>query len=188
MSIRNLPFVTLLLMGACIANYIRISQVARTEGMHSAAVDCGAMYRPYVTENHQYYRFFTAGFVHFSLWHILMNLYCLYQLGPYFERLYGHVWFAILMVGAIVIGNLFAFTDNANTISGGMSSGIYGLLAAQLVLIYVIAGPAAILRNTGLLISIVINVMMNFMPGISWRAHLGGAAFGVLLTVFLLHM
>lgn len=176
-------------MLAAVINYIRMESLKGQEGSGSAAVDCGAVFRPYIEMNHQYWRFVTGGFVHFSIWHLLMNLSVMWSLGTGMERYFGHGLYAVLLFGSIILGNIFAaYMGNDRTISGGLSSGLYGLMAAEIALVINASGFQAVMNNYSLMYDIFINLIMNFIPGISWQAHLGGACFGILFTVFLIRI
>ncbi len=176
-----MPFVTYLTMLAAILNYLYIKHLEKRENSESALIDAGALHTPYLGGIKQCYRFFTAGLVHFSFYHLIMNLYCLYSLGTTIEYIFGHLAFAILLFGSIILGNIFTvLLEKGYVISGGLSSGIYGLLAVELILVYLIYGIEGITQNTSLLITILLNVSLNFMPGVGWKAHLGGATFGIL--------
>lgn len=183
------PFVTYLCMIIAVINYIRMESLKGQEGSSSAAVDCGAVFRPYIESNHQYWRLVTGGFVHFSIWHLLMNLSVMWSLGTGMEGYFGHGLYAILLFGSIILGNVFAaYMGNDHTISGGLSSGLYGLMAAEIALVISANGFQAVMNNYSLMYTIFINLIMNFIPGISWQAHLGGACFGILFTVFLIRI
>lgn len=144
------------------------------------AVRAGAMYRPAVDAHHEYWRFITAGFVHFSFLHLFMNMYALYAMGRSMEMMLGHLNYAILLLGSIVTGNFFMYQMNRpGTVSGGLSTGLYGLMLAEIVLIVRISGWQAIFSSS-MLYPMLVNLAMNFMPGIGWAGHLGGACFGIL--------
>ena len=174
----GIPFITYATAIACVLNYIRMSKKMKEYSPNDSAVECGAVYGPYIIENRQYYRLLTGGFVHFSIYHLVMNVYVLYSLGRAMEAAFGHILYAILLYGSIIMGNAFCvFMHPDYSISGGMSSGMYG--------------PQAILGSSSLLMVLLLNLMMNFIPGVAWRSHLGGACVGVLfITIlyrFLLH-
>ena len=188
----GIPFITYATALACVLNYIRMSKKMKEYSPNDSAVQCGAVYGPYIIENRQYYRLLTGGFVHFSIYHLVMNVYVLYSLGGAMEAAFGHILYAILLYGSIIMGNAFCvFMHPDYSISGGMSSGMYGLIAAQLAIILIMYGPQAILGSSSLLMVLLLNLMMNFIPGVAWRSHLGGACVGVLfITIlyrFLLH-
>lgn len=181
-----MPFVTYLTMLAALLNFLYIKYLEKRENSESALIHAGALSTPYIGGWKQCYRFFTAGLVHMSLYHLIMNLYCLYSIGTTIEYIFGHLGFAILLFGSIILGNIFAvLLEKGYVISGGLSSGIYGLLAVELILIYLIYGIEGITQNTSLLITILINVSLNFMPGVGWKAHLGGATFGILFMTII---
>ena len=179
-------YITILL---AILNYIRLNDLKKKESPDLALIDAGALQTPYYGGLKQSYRFLTAGFVHMSFYHLFMNLYCMYYLGTSLEYILGHISYAILLVGSIILGNVFqALIGNDYTISGGLSSGIYGLLATELIFIYLLYGIGGITHNTSLLITIILNVSLNFMPGVSWKAHLGGATFGALFMAVIYYI
>lgn len=190
------PFVTYICMIIAVINFIRMQSLSGQEGSQSAAVDCGAVFRPYIENNHQYWRLITGGFVHFSIWHLLMNLSVMWSLGRSMEITFvindgvaGYLIYAALLFGSILLGNIFAaYMGNDYTISGGLSSGLYGLMASEIALVISVHGFLAVLSDSSLMYTIFINLIMNFIPSISWQAHLGGACFGVLFTVFVLRL
>ena len=51
----------------------------------------GAMLAPAVLENGEYYRLFTAMFMHFGINHIINNMIVLFALGDNLERALGHI-------------------------------------------------------------------------------------------------
>ena len=57
----------------------------------------------YMIQQGQYYRLLTGGFLHGGPWHIMMNLYSLYNLGPWMERMLGPAKFLLLSVQGQVI-------------------------------------------------------------------------------------
>ncbi len=177
--------VTIIVLIICILNYIRTIKLEKDYGHIDALIRSGALVKPLYNKK-QLWRLLTAGFVHMSISHLLMNLWCLYSIGTYLESLLGSFLYAILLLGSIICGNLFElYLGNEETVSGGLSGGIYGLLIFELKLIYISGGIYAILSSPGLLTTIIINISMNFMPGIGYKAHLGGAIFGVLFATIL---
>ena len=130
-----MPLVTYITILLAILNYIRLNDLKKKESTDLALIDAGALQTPYYGGLKQSYRFLTAGFVHMSFYHLFMNLYCMYYLGTSLEYILGHIPYALLLVGSIILGNVFqALIGNDYTISGGLSSGIYGLLATTSIL------------------------------------------------------
>ncbi len=176
-------WITYAIMIGAIINYILIQNEKRTNPRLDAEIKYGAMSK-FLIDRGQWYRLITAGFVHFSIPHLIMNLYAMYNLGSGLERLFEPWQFVILVFGSIILGNLMAYwLGNENSVSGGLSSGLYGLMACYLVILYRIYGLEGILSSTSTIMMLGINIMMNFLPGVGWQAHLGGACFGIIYTV-----
>lgn len=144
----------------------------------------GAMVKPLVKLG-EWWRIFTAAFIHIGFFHILFNMYFLYSIGPLFERLYGPRNFLIIYLLAGIMGNLFTYAFGGdNTVSAGASTSLYGIfgLAIGLMINY---KDDEILRSLGasFLSIIVINVVYSLLaPGIGIQGHLGGFLAGVILA------
>ena len=141
----------------------------------------GAYFKPYITALNQWYRLITCGFMHVSLFHLLANMIALRPLSKAVENQFGFVkTFATLLI-SVVIGSLFVYFGNSNEISVGLSGGIYGLIGALLVILYqegLFKVPAVRQR---LLSTLYLNIILNFLPNVSFLAHLGGFISGIFL-------
>ncbi len=181
-------YITFIIIAICVLNFIREYQLMKEDSEDIALQKSGALIKPLYTKK-ELYRLLTAGFVHMSAGHLLMNLYCMYNLGCYIEMLLGHGMFLLLILGSIIVGNACAlFIGRDVSISGGLSGGIYGLLAFELKLILMLGGISAVLGNRSLMVTMLINLSFNFMPGVGWKAHLGGFIFGMLFaTIFFMN-
>jgi membrane associated rhomboid family serine protease len=131
--------------------------------------------------NGDWYRLLTAGFIHYGIWHIAMNMYALYILGGSLERLMGRGRFLLVYLVSLVAGSTGALLITSCGLTGGASGAIFGLLGAALVLERqrVIAGGNVV----GVL---VLNLAFTLgVPGISIGGHLGGLVAGVVVTLLL---
>ena len=179
-------YITTFLLVSAIADYLYKNDRMQGSDAMSAAIEAGVMYAPRVRQNREYWRFLTAGFVHFSLWHLLMNMYVLFQIGPSLEGGLGHGMYALLAIGSIVTGNLLQYIgDSRSTVSGGLSSALYGMMGARIVFFARAYGLQNILHSSSMIQTILLNLVMNFLPGVGWRAHIGGLSFGIILTTIL---
>ncbi|WP_276863012.1 rhomboid family intramembrane serine protease [Anaerococcus tetradius] len=175
--------VTTALMLVNIAVFIIMTLHGGSEDIDNL-VRFGAMVKPLVKIG-QWWRIFTAAFIHIGFFHILFNMYFLYSIGPLFEKLYGSRNFLIIYLLAGIMGNLFtyAFASN-NTVSAGASTSLYGIfgLAIGLMINY---RDDDILRGLGasFLSIIAINVVYSlFATGIGIQGHIGGFLAGVILA------
>lgn len=131
----------------------------------------------------QWWRIFTAAFLHSGLLHVGFNMAVLYMLGPQLERALGWVRFALLYLTALVAGSLGALVASPNALTVGASGAIFGLIAATIV-----GQRAAGIdpRASGMVTWLVVNLLFTFIvPGISIGGHLGGLAGGFLAGVIL---
>jgi membrane associated rhomboid family serine protease len=135
---------------------------------------------------HEYYRLVTAGFLHYNIFHILVNMYALYVLGYQLERILGWSRYLSLYLLSVVGGNVFVYLiDGWQASALGASTGIFGLLSAYyLVARKVGAGTGQIL---GLIVlNLVISV--SFRHTISLWGHVGGLITGAIVGAVLVYV
>ena len=93
----------------------------------------GAMYMPLISEG-EYWRLFTAMFIHIGWMHSIRNSIALFVYGIYSEGAYGHVRFIALYIISGLTGSVASYMFNdTNTISAGASGAVFGLLGALIV-------------------------------------------------------
>lgn len=171
------PYVTYALIAACVVVFglQKLASVDPSTGLDAIA-DKYAMWPLGIAIYDEYYRLFTAMFLHASILHIGFNMLVLWMLGPQIENVLGHLRFGILYVLAGLGGSIASFWFSAPFISGiGASGAIFGLMGAYLVVGRRLGADVA--QVLGL---IAVNVVIGFVvPGTDWRAHLGGLVTGV---------
>ena len=128
----------------------------------------------------QFWRLLTPVFLHGSILHIGFNMYALWIIGGRMERAYGHGKFIALYFLSAYAGNVFSFLFQPSP-SLGASTAIFGLLAAEGVLLYLnrklIHDARSMLQN---IITIgVINLIIGTTGGIDNWGHLGGLLGGL---------
>ena len=144
--------------------------------------DLGALYPPAIALGHQYWRLFTVMFLHAGILHIAFNMYALYLFGYLVESAYGWPKFlAIYLVSGFLAGAAsFAFGPILE-VGVGASGAIFGLLGAWVAYNYrrrSLAAARAQLNWALMLIGL--NLVLSFsIPGIDWRAHVGGLIAGI---------
>jgi membrane associated rhomboid family serine protease len=138
----------------------------------------GALYGPAITDQHQYYRLLTAGFLHYSLLHIAFNMFFLYIMGSMLEPAIGRRNFAAVYLASLLAGSFGAllFEPGARTV--GASGACFGVLGALMAVAH--ARHLSIWR-TGLGPTLLINIVFSLsVNGISIGGHLGGLIGGLI--------
>lgn len=141
----------------------------------------------------EWWRIFTAAFLHGGLMHILFNMYALYLFGPRLESQVGSVPFALLYAASAAGGGaasyLFGpdFIDAASRIpytAVGASGAIFGLFGAWMYVAYQLRStPAGRAMFNQLGVLLLINLALPlFIPNIDWRAHVGGLVTGIAIA------
>jgi membrane associated rhomboid family serine protease len=141
-----------------------------------------------VVQYGEWWRIFTAAFLHANLLHIGLNMFALYQVGNVVEALYGKVRFILLYVVSIVGSGLAIVAFNYDVPTLGASGAIFGLFGA-LVAVGLRLGKRGRSLIGQVLPIILINLVFTFtVPGISAAAHVGGLLTGFLAGLVLFMM
>jgi membrane associated rhomboid family serine protease len=148
---------------------------------------------PYsVVVQHEYWRFFTALFLHGGFIHLVFNLFALYVLGPPLERSIGTVRFVVcylvsgLASGAGVVGlTLIGFVHPVQLIgASGSIMGIVGAWAGFLLRHRHAPNAKQRLANIAMIVAIQIAFDLS-TPQVSMAAHLCGLVAGFFLGLIL---
>ena len=141
----------------------------------------------------QWWRIFTAPFLHADASHVGFNCLALFLIGRLLEPLIGWRWMAAIFAVSAVGGSLMSIAINPpNLIGVGASGGIVGLFAGALVAVYRIP-PGR--QQTRLVIQAVyglVSTLLPFLNGVvaggkvDYGAHFGGAIGGVAMSLALL--
>jgi rhomboid protease GluP len=168
-------------------------------------VPFGAKVNYYIQVRHEWWRFVTPMFLHVNLLHLMVNMYSLWIVGPYVEKLYGSAKFVVFWVLTGVAGVvasyltvrpgmsvgpvarfIFKTTDDP---SAGASGALFGLVGVLFVfgIKFRHELPEGFRRafGTGLLPMIMLNLFIGYMGRgfIDNAAHLGGLVSGALLAL-----
>jgi membrane associated rhomboid family serine protease len=151
------------------------SQVVRDYALYGAGVADG-----------EWYRMITSAFLHAGLFHIGFNMWLLWVLGGALERYAGPVRLLILYFAAVLWGAAGALVVNPDALTIGASGGVFGLMAALLLLE---RQKGVALLGSSIAGLLVLNLVISFvLPGISIGGHIGGiiggAAAGFALSGF----
>ncbi len=120
----------------------------------------------------EWYRIVTAGFLHYGILHLAVNMYALWILGNAVESLGGRLRFGMIYGVSLVAGGLGALILSPGSLTAGASGAIFGLMGA----IFLAQRAQGIsFRDSPLLGVLLINLVITFgIPGISIGGHVGG--------------
>jgi len=177
------PYVTYTILGINIVVWLLMNMAGLIIGwdQNQQLLYFGAKVNELVAQG-QYWRLFTAMFLHIGIMHLFFNSYALFIYGPIVEKLFGKIKFIVLYIVSGLMGSLFSFVLSPNA-SAGASGAIFGLMGSLLYfrrkerdLFQRIFGP-------GLLMIIFVNLMYGFIqPGIDNWGHIGGLFGGFLVA------
>ena len=128
----------------------------------------------------QYYRLLTVALVHGGWVHLICNMLALFSIGTPIENFYGKNKYVFILLTSLIAGSLASYLFNPlNTYAVGASGMIFGLFGALAV-----TGKrmGANLKEASTLIAV--NLAIPFLiPGIDWKAHVGGLIGGSLAAL-----
>lgn len=125
---------------------------------------------------HEWWRLVTAGFIHFGVFHLLMNMLLLYQLGLLLERAIGSTRLALMYTASLLAGSLGVLLVDSGGITGGASGAVFGLMAGAAVGLH---RRGVNVFSTGIGTTLLINLVLTFtLSGISIGGHVGGIVGG----------
>lgn len=157
-------------------------------------------YPPAITQQKQWYRFFTCGLIHADIGHLIFNMFALYLFGDVVEKNFivlfegkGKALYLALYILALLFSILPTFSKHKNDYnyrslgaSGAVSAVIFSsILFNPLVGIGLFFIPVYI---AGFIFGILYLVISNWLEkkgggNINHSAHIYGALFGIAFTI-----
>jgi rhomboid protease GluP len=141
----------------------------------------GALYGQLVAGG-QWWRIFTAAFLHAGWLHIATNMFALYQVGTFVELLYGRARMAIIYFLAIIGSGVAVYVFSFDAPTVGASGAIFGLFGALAAAGLRLGKPGRDLvqQSAGI---IILNLILGFtvFRFVSNAAHIGGLIAGALV-------
>ncbi len=145
-------------------------------------VDMGALYGPFVVLKGEWWRLFTAMFLHAGMTHLLMNMFSLYLVGRGAEMYFDVKSYLSIYLFSGLIGGLVSLYMHPVSVGIGASGAIFGVFGA-------LAGfflahrekiqehTKAFMKNFAIIIGI--NLVIGFsIPSVDVSAHVGGLLVG----------
>jgi rhomboid protease GluP len=145
----------------------------------------GANFGP-ATKDGEWWRLGSALFLHFGLFHLVMNMTALWDSGRLVERMFGAGRFLLIYFGSGLTGNLLSLIAQGDrAVSGGASGAIFGVYGALMGFVWLqrkYLHPAEFKRLFwGALVFSAITIALGLqIKGIDNAAHIGGLLGGIL--------
>ena len=139
-----------------------------------------------VLEKHEYYRLFTAMFLHFGIMHLCSNMLVLAALGARVESLFGSIQFIVIYVATGLIASasslVSCYFGDGYDIGGGASGAVFGLMGALIAYALLNKNHENSISLRNLLVLCILNVINGYLSdGIDNAAHIGGLMGGLII-------
>lgn len=149
----------------------------------------GANYSP-LTWGGQFWRLFTNVFIHCGLLHLAFNMWALWNVGRFLEKLIGNAGFCVVYVVTGVFGSIASLWWNGDVVSAGASGAIFGLIGTLASFLWnrsdsIPLEPLSAMRGS-LATCIFYNLLFGAtVEGIDQAAHVGGLLGGLVCGLLL---
>jgi len=150
-----------------------------------------------VLEGRNLWTIVSSMFMHANFFHLFVNMFSLYFLGSFLERIIGSKRFLFVYLGAGIIGSIFfilsgVFFQNLNIAAVGASGAVFGLGGMLAVLtprlpVYIMLIPIQLPMWFGITFALAILWILSITAGlpIGNSAHLGGLIVGLIYGFYL---
>lgn len=149
-------------------------------------VKFGANTKP-LTIYGDYWRLFTAIFLHGSLYHMATNMLALFTVGLLLERVVGNLRMGLIFIITGVAASAVSILWNDVNTSVGASGAIFGMFGVYIMLLTtnIMDKQSRLIILIFLAAYVVYSILSGLGPGIDVGAHLGGLASGLILGLAL---
>ena len=164
------PYATMIIIGICLLMNVLQAYLSRKYAESAVIVLLGGNYTTFTLGLRQFYRLIVCAFLHGGFLHLFSNMYSLFFLGSYLEKRLGSWKMLSYLLFSVLIGSLSQGILTENTVTVGISAGLYGLM-----LVFILDGiKNHVVNLRSLLPLIMTNLAINFISTTAWIAHLGG--------------
>ena len=190
-SLKGLSYTTIAIAAINVIVYLILEILGDTQDPFYIASH-GGMYPEFIQINHQWWRIFTAMFIHFGLPHLVNNMVIFCCVGSRLERAAGHFkMFVIYMLSGIGGGLLSYFMmlySGDYAVSAGASGAVFGTIGGLIWVVIRHRGRFKGLTVKGMILMAVLSLYYGFSTiGIDNWCHVGGILTGFLAAMILYH-
>jgi len=150
-------------------------------------IQWGASYPPLIQQG-EFYRLLTCMFLHFGINHLINNMFLLFFIGDYMERILGKVRYLIIYLagglGASIISYLHSIKIGENVVAAGASGAIFAAVGGLIYILIRNKGQLDGLSLQRVFIMAALSLYVGFTSsGVDNYAHAGGLICGFLLGI-----
>lgn len=145
-----------------------------------------------IMQQHEYYRLFTAMFLHFGIQHLGNNMLVLLFIGDCLERNLGKIRYGLLYLlggaGANLLSLFHELYSKEYVVSAGASGAVFAVIGGLLYIVIRNKGHIENFSSRQLLILAFLSLYHGLTStGVNNIAHLGGLLCGFLLGILFYH-
>lgn len=145
-----------------------------------------------IMQQHEYYRLFTAMFLHFGIQHLGNNMLVLLFIGDCLERNLGKIRYGLLYLlggaGANLLSLFHELYSKEYVVSAGASGAVFAVIGGLLYIVIRNKGHIENFSSRQLLILAFLSLYHGLTStGVNNTAHLGGLLCGFLLGILFYH-
>jgi len=138
----------------------------------------------------QPWRALTSNYVHIGLFHLAVNMWSLWQVGRFAERIFGGWAYAVVYTATGIAASLASLLWNPMRVSAGASGALFGIVGALIAALYLGKLPFPKPVSQRILKNLVVVVAINLLYGASASfidnsAHIGGLLTGLAIGALL---
>lgn len=156
-------------------------------------INMGALFAPRLLESGEWWRLFSAMFLHFGFNHLISNMVSLSTIGSFLERRIGKIRFLCIYLVAGICGNVLSLwiymSSGYYTVSAGASGAIFGLFGA---ILFLVISKNPLVKDIPLnrtVFGVALSLYSGFgVQGINFWAHAGGLAGGFITTIIVVKL
>ncbi|ULQ57387.1 rhomboid family intramembrane serine protease [Flavihumibacter rivuli] len=174
------PALILVNLGIFIAMVISGANVFNPDA--ETLIQWGALFRTDVLAG-EWWRLFTAAFLHIGILHLAMNMYALFDIGKTIEPMVGPLKFILIYLLCALGGSTASLYWNSFSVGAGASGAIFGLFGFYLALLTtdLIDSGTRKKELTTLAVFMGYNLLYGLKGGVDNAAHIGGLVSGFII-------
>ncbi len=149
---------------------------------YATMLACGGKMDEKIFEEGEWWRVLSCNWLHGGLFHLLMNMLALWNLGVPLERVFGWWRIGSLYIVSGIFGTMVSVVFLPNVLSVGASASVFGLIGACWADVVLNHCARCTLRGANLcalFLSTLVNVLIGLTPLVDNFMHMGGMVAGL---------